>query len=477
MIELNIEEVVLTLQTTEQDSIFELVNQNGTAVLDLKFENNCFVIIDNSKSKLFENKDFVLKELDFLAKQFINEGYSGIETEEYENKSRNNKEIANDPFNPEEISIETKKVSMDTLLRRLEQGTIRLNPDFQRKEVWSIDRKSQLIESMILNIPIPMFYVSSDEKGNWTVVDGLQRISTIRDFILGKKYLSDIEKFRKYKGVGFSLVGLEFWKDFNGMKLRELPVHLYNRVLETEFTFTVINPGTPEEVRRNIFKRLNTGGLPLSSQEIRNALYNGKSTNLLNRLAGYQEFKIATCNSIHTERMEDKELILRFIAFYVRKYNTYLKTLPIDTWLSDTMIILNAMPNLDTREFKKSIKSGTLSKDTISETTEAEIEKVFKLAMVRASDIFGVHAFRKSYGILRRTPINKSLFETWGVILAALKDDEFNTLKKNKNKFIQEYAEIIDNWQFQIEISRNSMKHSSVKSRFEKLNTLVQNNI
>lgn len=95
-------------------------------------------------------------------------------------------------------------------MRRLQQGTITLNPDFQRQEVWDQKRKSQLIESLLLKIPIPMFYVSSDEKSNWTVVDGLQRISTLRDFVLGKEYLKDPSKNLNKKGSGFKLQGLEF---------------------------------------------------------------------------------------------------------------------------------------------------------------------------------------------------------------------------------------------------------------------------
>lgn len=95
-------------------------------------------------------------------------------------------------------------------MRRLQQGTITLNPDFQRKEVWNRERKSQLIESLLLKIPIPMFYVSSDEKSNWTVVDGLQRISTLRDFVLGKSYLEDTQKNIDKKAMGSNCKGLNF---------------------------------------------------------------------------------------------------------------------------------------------------------------------------------------------------------------------------------------------------------------------------
>ncbi|MEO1419157.1 MAG: DUF262 domain-containing protein, partial [Bacteroidota bacterium] len=125
-------------------------------------------------------------------------------------------ESESDPFNPDEISIQTKPIPMETCLRRLIQGTINLNPDFQRDEVWNKTRKSQLIESLMLKIPLPMFYVSSDEKGNFTVVDGLQRLSTIRDFILGKDYLSSDPRDENLRGKGFVLENLEFWKEFNG---------------------------------------------------------------------------------------------------------------------------------------------------------------------------------------------------------------------------------------------------------------------
>lgn len=390
---------------------------------------------------------------------------TGIETD-------NESEELDDPFNPEEISIDSKLVSMDNCLRRLIGGTIALNPNFQRNEVWTLDKKSQLIESLMLKIPLPMFYVSADEKNNYTVVDGLQRLSTIRSFILGDLYLKTRDE--KDKGNGFRLRDLEFWKDYDGRNFNELPENIRNRIYDVEFTFTVINPGTPEEVRRNIFKRINTGGLPLSSQEIRNALYIGESTTLLNELAESSEFKLATDNSIKSLRMEDRELVLRFIAFLVRDYSSYKRTIGVDSFLSDTMIIVNAMPTFNSREFRKlTEKEKRLNMEDIVISDIEVIKEKFKLAMSRASQLFGKHTFRKSYENKSKSPINKSLFETWGVLLSNLQEVEFQKLLMNKHKLLMKYIAIIENPDFQIAISRDSMKHTAVKYRFETIKELI----
>jgi len=400
---------------------------------------------------------------------------SGIEDE-------NDTDKMDDPFNPEEISIDSKLVSMDNCLRRLTQGTIKLNPDFQRKEVWTDEKKSQLIESLMLKIPLPMFYVSADEKNNYTVVDGLQRLSTIRSFILGDKYLKLLNQsnsgltpaqIEKEKGNGFVLQNLEFWEIYNGETFNTLPTNIRNNILDTEFRFTVINPGTPEEVRRNIFKRINTGGLPLSSQEIRNALYIGPSTTLLNELSEFKEFKTATGNSIKNLRMEDKELILRLVSFLIRDYTTYRKTINADSLMSDTMIIINALPNLDTREFRKLLSKENLILNDITILDIEEIKRLFKLAMTRSFKLFGKHTFRKSYGNNSRRPINKALFETWGVLLSRMSDSDFDELNRNKVKMEPEYHRILESYDFQLSISRDSMKSPAVKSRFEKLKALV----
>ncbi|QPH37866.1 DUF262 domain-containing protein [Pedobacter endophyticus] len=368
------------------------------------------------------------------------------------------KDSENDPFDPELISIDTRKLTMETLLRRLRQGTINLNPDFQRNEVWTLEKKCQLIESLMLKIPLPMFYVSADDRNNYTVVDGLQRLSTMRDYLIDNK---------------FTLQKLEFWGDqFNGKSLQDLPTHIENRILETEFTFTVINPGTPDVVKRNIFKRVNRGGAPLTDQEIRHALYSGISTEFLKQLSKNDTFKKATDGSIRDNRMLDREFILRLLAFIVRDYTSYPKNGNMDVFLSNTLQILNYLPNVDSQAATKHLKDINLT--SIKPLDLSQLTSVFEKAMTRGAKIFGEHAFRKSYLGKRRTPVNKALFEVWGTILSEISDDEFRVLVSNRQRFLNEYSNTyLKNYNFDEIISRNALKQSSVIERHSKLRELV----
>jgi len=440
--------------------------KDGTGgILPLQFEEGRL----NDASTLLKQKasEEVQHTIELLEKKLMDEEAKGIEDE-----APAQIDDTKDPFDPSTISIEKRVVTMDSVIRRLEQKTIKLNPGFQRKEVWDYTRKCQLIESLLLKIPIPMFYVSASPDDGWTVVDGLQRLSTIRDFVLGQQYLmtKDISK----RGHGFKLEGLEFCGTLlNGHDMAELPTLYSNRIMETEFTFTIINPGTPEDVKRNIFKRINTGGIQLSPQEIRNALYGGDCSLLLSELAEKRCFKDATGWSVKSLRMEDKELVLRFVAFLLRDYTKYNKSVNVDTWLGDTMMIYNAMPALNNRDMKKLIREEHVSEDDITIRSNIEITEAFEKAMIRGRELFGTHAFRKSLPPYRRSPINKSLFETWGVLLSKLTDNEFLNLCKNKAQLLADYEIFLYSNDFVIAISRDSMSKWSVNHRFTEISNLI----
>lgn len=373
-----------------------------------------------------------------------------------------------EPFDPKSISIESKPISMDAVIRRILQGTIRLAPPFQRQLVWDEIRQSQLIESLMLKIPLPIFYVAADEEGKWDVVDGLQRLTTLRKFILGEKYLET--RNESYRGSGLPLQGLEFWGEhYNGVTFNDLPPAIANNIMETELRFTIINPATPDEVKFTIFKRINTGGMPLSAQEIRHALYQGKSTQLLKELVESEFYRAATSGSVNDSRMAGRELCLRFLAFSIRRPEDY-KRSDMDIFLNETMRVINCMPELKRNDLQKIFKDASIPEFRF--TSLEVLKSRFESAMKRAYKIFGRHTFRKSYG-KRRSPINKTLFETWGNILADLSEDEFQRLATRKKKLLSRYHTKLDNNDFASLFVRDSWKASSVKTRYWELRELV----
>lgn len=470
LIDFKIREVgLITFQPLLEDAskcILAAIGNNTDSLVLIRNAANGWQFEQDSLNRVEDDIHEINDKLLSISKWIEDQLFYGLENDGEENEEE-------DPFNPELISIETRVVPFETLLRRLEQGTIRLNPDFQRNEVWDFTQKSRLIESLLLRIPLPMFYVSADAMSVWTVVDGLQRISALRDFVLGVAFKPEPGQANRQRGKGFPLQNLEFWSEYNGKTMNQLPVHLQNRILETEFQFTVINPNTPEEVKRNVFKRLNTGGLPLSPQEIRNALYTGYATELLKRLANNPHFKQSTGYSVRDERMGDKELILRLISFLIRPFSSYVKTVSSDIWLSDTMILLNAYNGKDKSAMRMLKQSKTIQDSKYVDRINEDIEILFDKAMVRSRGLFNEHAFRKSHAGQRRAPINKCLFETWGVLLCMLTDDEYQRLYNNRKSMMDEYSKLLTDYKFIISISRDSMKHLSVAYRYQMINDLI----
>jgi hypothetical protein len=381
-----------------------------------------------------------------ISEDLADEGVlSGVEHEDETFKNH-------EPFDPASISLSSKVVALDAVLRRIRNGTIILTPDFQRNQVWDIERKSLLIESMMLRIPLPMFYVSEDKDGIWEVVDGLQRLTTIRDFILGPD--SD--------GKGFKIKGLEFWgelfdgKDFYSIEKKLKMPRIVNNIMEAELSFTVINPDTPEKVKRNIFKRINTGGMRLSPQEIRHALYQGESTKFLKELISSDSYKRIMARTIKDDRMAGRELVLRYLAFHLRGPSSYRGDM--DEYLSDTMRLLN----------------GDTSIEAARRYPKSKMMSDFNRALERTSEIFGEHAFRRSRGRLRKTPINKSLFDCLMYCFTRVSDVTFENIMLRKTEFENRFHAILSEDEFIESIGRYGAAPHGVKHRYSKLTELFK---
>jgi uncharacterized protein with ParB-like and HNH nuclease domain len=341
------------------------------------------------------------------------------------------------PFDSAKIRVETKTMSIDLLLDRIRYDELNLAPDFQRQGgLWKLSLKSRLIESMLIRIPLPAFYMDATDEDKWTVIDGLQRLSTIKSFVIDKK---------------LRLEGLEFLDQLEGKNYDELPRNFQRRILETQVTVYLIEKGTPPEVKFNIFKRINTGGLPLTSQEIRHALHQGKATKLLEELASSQDFLAVTQHKIPRERMIDREFVLRFLAFMITPIEDY-KSAEFDSFLSEIMGKINHM-------------------------TEAEIKSLemsFSHAMKSSFDIFDENAFRKVYSYDdRKYPINKALFESWSVNLAHISQSDIETLKEKKHLLRSSFAQLMNYSDFRNSISQGTGDSRKVAIRFNAISILI----
>lgn len=343
-----------------------------------------------------------------------------------------------DPFDTRAIRIESKSGNMNTLLDRLANDEIDLAPDFQRKAgIWNDRNQARLIESLMLRIPIPAFYFDGTNDEKWLVVDGLQRLTAIRRFVIDQN---------------LKLNNLEYLKEHEGKTFDELPRPLQRAIREADLVWYLIMPGTPENVKFDVFRRINTGGLPLSSQEIRHALNGKPVTEVIQKLAESEAFKQATAYGLSDKRMDDRECVTRFLVFSVFPPETYDRD-DFDAFLNTGMRYLNSQPAL-----------------------LEDLEQRFLRAMGAAERIFGNDAFRKRYYTsATRFPVNKALFESWSVNLDACTDEELQILEQKKDALKEAFMRLMrEDSDFEKAVTQGTGSISRVRCRFGKVHSLIR---
>lgn len=359
---------------------------------------------------------------------------------EYEDLSSG--DLMEKPFNPTKIDITTKPLTIDLLLKRLKADPIEIDlaPAFQRKgDLWDDKKQSQLIESLLIKFPLPAFYFDGSDNDKWLVVDGLQRLSALRNFVILKK---------------LKLVGLEFLNKLEGLTFDDLPRNLQRQIEEAQITAYIINAGTPEEVKFNIFKRINTGGLILNSQEIRHALNQGIPAKFVEELASSVEFQEVT-GRINPNRMLDREFITRFLAFRIKPISEY-------------------KPDLDTYMNQK---MGELK--ILSEDERRKVKNSFISSMKLAKEIFGDWAFRKVFDLNeRRRPINKALFEVWSAELSRLSEEERTKLRNRGKELFNNFIELMNSDEvFVASITSATGDRTRVGYRYSKIEEIIKNTL
>jgi hypothetical protein len=361
------------------------------------------------------------------------EQLSELAEEENENEEYEKDRII---YDPDKINIITREPTIEQLLRRINEDALDLAPDFQRHaNIWKPDAQSRLIESIIIRIPLPAFYIDATDEDKWLVVDGIQRLFALKQFVNEKK---------------LKLSGLEYLTNLEGKTFEQIERRYQRRIEETQVTVYLIDRGTPPEVKYNIFKRINTGGEPLSPQELRHALNPGKAALFLRDLAASPEFQqVVKLGNTRKMRMDDREFILGFLAFTLTSYQDF-KENNRDTFLTKALAKTNKLTDEDLKSLKNK----------------------FKKTMIAACEIFGKDAFRKiSQKQKRQYPVNKALFEAWSVNLSNLTDEQVQLLKIKSTELINKFSNLVDNDKdFLISISQAATK---VEYRFSTIEKLI----
>jgi hypothetical protein len=339
------------------------------------------------------------------------------------------------------VFVRTETRTVSSVVERIENQRYILDPDFQREFVWSAEKQSKLIESCVMRIPLPVFYVAEAEDGRIIVVDGLQRLTTFARFLSGHLRLTGLSKGQS-TAAGSTLEGRTF---------SELPLNLQERVQDTQLTMYILDAKAPERARLDIFERVNSGE-PLTRQQMRNALYNGSGTQWLKDAASSSLFIAATGGALDRKAMRDREAINRFCAFKLLGRKSYTSG-DMDTFLAQGLRRLTKLSDKD----RAALRSG------------------FDSALELNRELFQIHAFRRSLASSdpapRRTPLNISLFEVCTVNMFGMS----KTLgAKSRRQLHDGLVKLIrENEVFKRAISYSTNSTQPVAERFAALEKLV----
>ena len=277
----------------------------------------------------------------------------------------------------DELAIRDERRTAQDVVRRISKGRFVLDPDFQRDFVWDKRKQSRLIESVLMRIPLPVFYVAEDQEGRLIVVDGRQRLTTFERFFNGDLALD-----------------LDDRNELNRKKFKDLEPRLQNRVEDCQLLFYIIDHAVPERARLDIFERVN-GGEVLTRQQMRNALYSGPATRFLKDEATTELFKNATGGSLNVKKMKDREFINRFCSFMLLDRQTYRGDM--DEWLAQGLTRLAGIDDQHREVLRGQFRRGLQNNLTV----------------------FGKHAFRKhTCPDQYRSILNASLFDVMSCCLA-----------------------------------------------------------
>jgi len=344
------------------------------------------------------------------------------------------------------VYTKQKDSEVDSLYNRWKKGKLSIQPDFQRQFVWDNKKSSRLIESALLDIPLAAVYLAERGDGKELVIDGQQRLTAFFSFIDG----------RYPNGKDFKLTGLTVLSELNKKSFKDLDEKLQDKIKGYTIYTTVFNKESDEEIRFEIFERLNTGAVKLNDQELRNCIYRGPYNELLKDLSKDEDFRYLVGLKGQERRMQDAELVLKFAAFYHSSYLNYVQPM------------------------KKFLNSDMESYQNISENDADDLRRAFRNSLTIVKSMLDKKAFRRFYRGTDGSPngkwarhLNASLYEVMMYSFAkADKNIIYRHLDSIREALIylmtsdQEFIDSIEKW---------TSKPRYVTTRFDKWRLTLQN--
>lgn len=289
--------------------------------------------------------------------------------------------------------------SVDQLVSHVEKRKILLiEVPYQREYVWDDSKASRLIESLLLNVPIPVCYFAENEDGSWEVIDGLQRVHSIVRYLEG----------------GFALRGLSVLTELMGKRFAELPGRDQRRIESRTLRFVVITEESHPDIKFDVFERLNTGAVKLTAQELRNCIYRGDFNDTLHELAADRAFREAIGRP-RDPRMRDEEMVLRFFALHaaIPSYRP-----PISQLLNEYM------------------------RENRTQNPSPADQRLFKGTMKTISRVFGGTAFRMLRDGKASGNINRALYDAVAISIGFANQQQLlkkaDAVKKGHTELLQD---------------------------------------
>jgi len=373
----------------------------------------------------------------------VKKSIQGTENEKIEGLE-NTESVGWGDYPLDSVFVRTEQRTVGDIVKRIKAERYILDPDFQRDFVWSPQQQSRLIESCLMRIPLPVFYVAEANDGRIIVVDGLQRLTTFSRYLKNEFPLS---------GLGDGRAETSQENVFTGKRFEDLPLNLQERVEDTQLTLYILDAKAPQRAKLDIFERVNSG-TPLARQQMRNCLFNGAATRWLADASESKEFLAATGGSLNKKTMRDREAINRFCAFRLLGVEQYKGDM--DDFLAKT---LEKMNNFSSIELDN-------------------LNQAFLQSMWANHLLFDKHAFRKSLvdpdPSASRSVLNIALFDVCSVSFAELDKSiiqEKETLLQDVIKKLINDRVSDPNFSQVITISTNGLKQ--VRKRFDMIKSAL----